>query len=85
MDVMNNVTRSPGASVTVAVDDVAKMDPMGTVVDNVLDVPLTYNVAVHVLLANASLILKCKVVAVHVCDINMVFRSMSVDELPNPT
>ena len=83
-DDTNKVTRSPGERATVPVVDAAKMDPMGIVADNVLAIPLTYNVAVHVLLANASLILKYNVTALHVCEIKMVFRNISVDELPIP-
>lgn len=66
-------------------DDAAKTDPLGTVAVNAVDAPLTYNVAVHVPLTNASLILKYNVTALHVCEIKRVFRNMSVDELPNPT
>jgi hypothetical protein len=83
-DDTNKVTRSPGERATVPVVDAAKMDPTGITTDNVLAIPLTYNVAVHVLLANASLILKNNVTALHVCEIKIVFRNISVDELPIP-
>ncbi len=66
-DVTNNVIRSPGWRKTtgfVVVADSANVEPVGTVENNALDVPLTTKVAVHGLVT-ISRILTNNAVAVH--------------------
>jgi hypothetical protein len=65
-DVTNNVIRSPGWSATgfVVVADAANVEPVGTVENNGLDVPLTTKVAVHGLVM-VSRIFTNNAVAVH--------------------